>query len=274
MGSEMCIRDRYENKRTIVYHRHDEPRALIAFTNPTIQNIQDVTLSKESIVDSPFGEVGTGTVVVPKGVNVVQTVSHTFSKTQTLDEAVKAGVEVGVKAGVEAEYAGIKGSIEVSAKLYAEYSRQWGNSETHHDTVSRTLTFSEEGRYCYEASRSRQKVSRVLTGQIEFDYGIALIDERGSDPRAGGASPRHIHIDLGSFSHLLRLISGASPQHREIQHQDGSTRLIPVHLWGEFTDRPETPETVEAIKNIPAGTVSVEVMHDKVSNETIDVRRT
>ena len=95
----------------------------------------------------------------------------------------------------------------MSAKLTAEYSRQWGSSEVYTNTVSRhiELPADYEGEVVYEAIRSVDRVQRKISAMSNMDYKIEFIS---------GPKPEPVHWTWETLDEFLLVAGGlASTTH-------------------------------------------------------------
>ena len=179
----------------------------IFFDTPRLTDVETVDFGEETPIHKDVIERFTEPIEKIKGIGYEDTIQHTFSKTTSLQEAFKVGAELAVKTYFKGSYAGIEGGAEVSAKLTAEYSRQWGNTETQSDTVTRHISLPEdfEGKVNYEAVRSVDKVQRKITADSNLDYKIEFVS---------GPKPEPVHWIWEGLDEFLQVIQGrASTTH-------------------------------------------------------------
>ena len=158
-------------------HDGESNYALIFFQEPKLKKIKEVDWGKYNPVQKDIIERATSSIEKIKGVDYKQAVEHTFTKTTSMAEAFKIGAEVAVKAWFKGSYAGVEGGAEISAKLTAEYNRQWGTEETHTDTVRQEIELPPdiEGTINYEAVRSIDKMERHIKATSNIDYLISFV---------------------------------------------------------------------------------------------------
>ena len=151
--------------------RERENFALLFFRNPKLTDVQTVDFGEEIPIEKNIVERFSEPIEKVKGIAYEDTIEHTFTKTTSLQEAFKVGAELAVKAYFKASYSGVEGGAEVSAKLTAEYSRQWGESETTTNRVERHISLPEdyEGKVVYEAIRSFDHVCLLYTSPSPRD---------------------------------------------------------------------------------------------------------
>lgn len=166
---------------TFSYRMKDVEPCAIQFRDSKLTDIKSLKLGKPIVVSSKDPEYYGGSVNNPTDVSVKKEVSHTFSKTISEQQGVKAGAEASVK--VSANFEGIGG--EVAAKIYAEYQKQWGTSETTTDTVSEEWTFPPHTSVEYEAVREVDNMKRKVWAHADFTYFVRLIaGPKGTPPQA------------------------------------------------------------------------------------------
>lgn len=156
---------------------NDSEFATLFFHEPKFTDTVNIDLGEEKHLEQDVIERYKSSITKIKGVEYDDKIQHTFSKTKTLQEAFKVAAEAAIKTSFEAGAEGVKAGAEVSLKISAEYSRQWGESETHTDTVERTLVLPAdfEGDIEYEAIRSLDKVERTVKVTANADYRIGFV---------------------------------------------------------------------------------------------------
>ena len=249
----------------INYWRRSSPHAVLVFWRPTLTDIKEVDWGEPITLERNVVERYSSTLRIEKAVHYTDTISHTFSKTRSLLEAAKVGAEVAIKAGLEAEYAGVKGSLEVSAKITAEYSRQWGTTEVQSDTVTRNLDVQGPISLDYEAVRSLDKMQRQITSRADFSYSIGLIDETGA-----GVNPPRIYLVWQSWEEFLAVVNRLAPHYRTVGPQ-GRERVEETPLYREFMDQPLSAEEITELTKPSDAEVSFLVEYDNVVSQDIKI---
>ena len=189
----------------VTYRRTNVREAVLVFRNITSVHTVEVQRSGPTVVESDILERWEYDLDIPAGVDESQTVSHTFSKRQTLSQLVKAGAEAQVK-GTFSE-GGI--GAEISAKIYAEYQRQWGDDQAEDDTVSNTINVKGPMVLRMEAVRSCDRERWDITATGDLDHSVELIDERL--PRGPEYGPVYHLADM--YRNLLDTMQGRGPRH-------------------------------------------------------------
>ena len=256
--SDEELMSRLDTPNHITYWRKSAPLAKIGLFNIEISGTEGVTRSEPTIIGEDVIDRFSGVVHTPEGVSYKQTLTHQFKEITTLSQAVKAGAELSAKATVSAEYAGIKGSLEVAAKLYAEYNRQWGSSEEMTDTVERTIEVEGGKSVRYEAVRRRTKEERTITGKPKMSYNIAFLDERSVNGNEGEFQlPRFLNIHWSSFDEFVAVGEGLASAE--------------VPLYQEFQDGPLNDEEVQTLKDTSTGEISYTAKYDNVISQEINI---
>ena len=235
-------------------HDNHDPNsdfATIFFGDPTPTEIERLDWGEEVPVEKDVVERYKSSITKIKGVEYDDKITHTFAKTKSLQEAFKLGAEIAIKAGFS--YSGV--SAEVSAKLTAEYSRQWGESTTQTDTVERTLILPAdfEGDVDYEAVRSIDKVQREVKAIGSMEYNISFV----SGPVIPPANHPYYKYDWLSLKEFIGVGRGfASTEHA---------------MYHEFINYLLTPGEVYELHE--SGRQSVEFMldYDKVNSQEIKI---
>ena len=151
---------------------HDN--AALRMVNLRMTSVEEEKRSDPTAIRTNVVERFRQIVHFAKPVKETQVVSHTFSRTVSEAEAAKKAWEVAAKAALSVEYAGIKGSLEVSGKYGEELSRQVSASETRSDTESKTLEIQGPIDLEYEAYRSLDRERRAVTARCDFDFDLYL----------------------------------------------------------------------------------------------------
>ena len=149
----------------------------IFFRGPQLKEIEKVDWGEYNTVEKDVVERYSEKIQKIPGVAYKDTITHTFTKAHTMQEAFKVGAEVAVKAYFEGSGGGVKGGVEIAAKLNTEYSKQWGEAETHTDTVERSIELPADfkGDVTFEAVRSVDKMERTVTAKSNMDYEISFV---------------------------------------------------------------------------------------------------
>lgn len=266
------LRETPSGEKFVQYWRKvtpEYPRAVISFDNINLKDVVSVKVGEKIVTRNELGgqtenndereERFEGKVVVPEGVEYKQDISHTFQKTTSLSEAVKLGAEAAVKATVKAEYEGIGGSLELAAKITAEYDKTMGEGETVSDTITRTLDFTKPGTYTYEAVRTIEDFEREITATTNFDHGVHFLDERAEDGSERRDEPRFIDYGWRSLEDFLAVAQGLAPNNEAMYH------AFQAHRANE--------EEVGEIKHNGYGTVSYIAHYNSVKHQDITIKK-
>ena len=234
----------------------DPDFACLFFFDPKLTDIKRVDWGEPVSVQKDVIERYTAKIDKIKGVAYDDTLTHEFSKTTTLQQAFKIGAELAIKAFFKASYSGVEGGAEVSAKLTAEYSRQWGESETHTDTVSRHLALPAafDTPITYEAIRSVDKMQRQITATANMDYQVSFV----SGPNIAPEFHPYFEHNWGSVAELISVGKGFAAADKA--------------MYGEFMDLKLASDEIQQIQKLGEQTVEFQVDYDNVNSQEIHIR--
>ena len=242
----------------VAYWRVAKPQAVLVFRDPVMNDMKNVDWGEEQVVQSNVVEKYSNKILFEKEIDYKEEISHTFSKTRTLLEQAKVAAEEAVRGLASVEESGIKVELEVSVKLQEEYSRQWGETDTQSDTVTRDVEIKGPIALTYEATREIDKTQRLITAQTDFSHDVELIDETGA-----GEAPPLIHIFWRSWPEFLAVAKGLAPSH----HEDGQ----PTGLYRGFMDNPLSDSELEELEQPTKGNISFLAEYDNVIRQDIKV---
>lgn len=255
------LRDDGRGGKFVKFWRKEKPLAGMDFWNITLKDTVKVSLGEkiETKDDKEREERYQGKVVVPEGVEYKQDISHTFQKTTSLSEAVKFGAEIAVAVKATAEYSGIGGSVELAAKISAEYDKNMGETKTVSDTITRTLDFTEPGVYTWEALRTVEDLEREITATTSFEHSIHFFDERDIDGGDDPHKPRFLSYEWRSLEEFISAACGLAPSN--------------VALYHAFKDTKPEREEMEKMRNSGFGTISYIAHYENVNNQDITIKK-
>ena len=235
--------------------REGDNFALLFFRNPKLTDVSTVNFGDEIPVEKNIVERFSEPIEKVKGIAYEDTVEHTFTKTTSLQEAFKVGAELAVKAYFKASYSGVEGGAEVSAKLTAEYSRQWGESETTTNRVERHISLPEdyEGKVVYEAIRSIDKVQRQVTATSNLEYEVSFV----SGPTIPPENHPLIEANWESLDEFLSIAKGYAAADKALYH--------------EFINNAITAGEVQAIQDAGKQSIEFLVDYDHVQTQEINI---
>ena len=235
----------------------DPDFAVLFFHEPRLTDIKKIDWGEAISVEKDVIERYVGKIDKIKGVGYDETITHTFQEVITLLQAFKIGAEIAVKAFFEASYAGVKGGAEISAKLSAEYSRQWGDEKTHTDTASRHLTllpeFDEDLEY--EAVRSIDKEQRHIKATATMDYHISFV----SGPNIAPEFHPYYEQNWGSIEEFISVGKGWAAADKA--------------MYGEFMDLKLAPDEIEKVQVLGEQSVEFETNYQNVNSQEIHIRK-
>lgn len=197
----------------IAYWRREHPHAKLDFWNPVLTDIVKMERGDPKILQENAVERFVDDLEIPEGTTFNDVISYTFSKTTTLSQALKIGMEATTKLTAGASVSGVNVSAEVGLKIYGEYSRQWGESETRSNTESKTLSVVGPKSLTYEAIRSLNKESVHIKALSDMSFGIHFLD----DTHAGGPTPPDWEFGA-DWSEFLKATQGLASSENEFYH--------------------------------------------------------
>lgn len=234
----------------------DPEFAVLFFHEPRLTDIKKVDWGEAISVEKDVIERYIGKIDKVEGVAYDETITHTFQEIITLLQAFKIGAELAIKAFFEASYAGVKGGAEISAKLSAEYSRQWGEEKTHTDTASRHLLLPEEYNKDleYEAIRSIDKEQRHIKATATMDYNISFV----SGPNIAPEFHPYYEQNWGSVGEFIAVGKGFAAADKA--------------MYAEFMDLNLTPDEIAQIEALGEQSVEFEANYQNVNSQEIHIR--
>ena len=208
------------------YQRPGYPQAVLVFDAPVMHDIKKVDWGEPVVVESNVVERYTGHFQNDTDAIYDESVEHTFSATRSLLDAAKVGAELEIKASLSADYAGVKGGLEVSEKITAEYSHQWGEQSTHSDTITRSLHIPAHTRVDFEVVRSVDKTQRQISARTDFEFSrVGFIDETGA-----GERPPSIFLNWASWTEFLAVGQGLADTSKALYREFINDRLTEAEL--------------------------------------------
>ena len=234
---------------TVEYKRKNRPNARIVLKQIQITDLSQMDWGHPVVVETDIKEQYNDTIRVDAGAEFDSTVSHTFSKTKTLEEAFKVGLELELKTKVgyapAYETGGVHGDVEFNVKATAEYGKRWGENETTTDTVSRHAVIKGPFIGSYQAIRSVDKMSRTIKTKPLFEFIIEVWD---------GSNKLHV---WNTFAELLQVLRGEAPTDRA--------------LGKEFWEKPISSAEYRSINNYhpPEQEIEFNALYDNVVSQKI-----
>ncbi len=251
----------------LVYKRQSIPMAVLVFRNPEIVDATEVDWGNAE-VRSTDRQVERGSTFSAKPVEVVEKVSHTWSKTKSLLEQVNAGLEAGIKAGAEV---GAQGGIhgitakvyaEIYAKISADYGRKWGEESTESRTSERTVTYQGPGKLDFEFSRSISSLVRTIRTSCDYTHSVELIDERqGIKPDNRPA----IQEICDTWNEFKSVVQGFAPRSKHVTVDD-KTVVVDTGFYSEFITNPIRGDAFEALTKPVDAVVELVVPYERATS--------
>ena len=261
----------------LTFHRPKIDKAVLVFRNPRMAGMRQVDWGEPIVLEANVASKFSSYMLLDQPIEYNKKISHTFSKTRTLDEQLKAGLEVALKAGVEAGSSGgihgitAKVYAEISAKMYAEYQRQWGSSTTQSRTVedSFKMLVTPEGlndgpiKINYEAERTLNVEQRTIRADCDYEHSVELIDETGA-----GENPPRIQLVCPSWAAFRNVAQGFAP----MDYETGDERVLQrTAFYDEFIHNPLRGEALETISSPAKGAIELLVEYDNVLKQNIQI---
>lgn len=211
----------YPEATTCVYTRPSHPNAKIVLKNIQMSGLANSQWGKPVVVQSDQKERYVREIDIDKGVDYDDTLTHTFSKTTTLEEAAKVGMELEIKTHF-GYAAGVAGGgffeAEINAKISAEYSRKWGSSETTTDTVQSHIHLAGPYKGTWVAERSLDKLQMTLRTTPQFEYQTLIYS---------GDTLLH---QWDSLQDIYQVLKGEAPNNVALGKEYRSTPLADVEF--------------------------------------------
>ena len=230
-------------------HVSGEEYAAITFIDPILSEINEVDWGEAITIETDVIERYADIIKNATDASYDENVSHTFSKTKSLEEGFKLGAELAIKTTAGVEYSGVKAGVEVSAKLSAEYNRQWGEETTTTDVITRQLHVPAHTNIEFEAVRSVDKQQRHIKAQCNFNYTIQFVSAPGSPPA--------VFYKWNSVDEFIAVAKGFASRQK-----DG---------YDLFIDYPLSEDTINKIKQPSPKTVEWIVDYDNVQSQRINI---
>ena len=227
------------------------PMCAIIFRDPVLTEVQNLELGKPRVISSKEPEIYSDSIENDTDASFEEEVSKTLSKTVSLQEGIKAGAEASAKASLS--FDGIGG--EIAAKVYAEYQRQWGESTTQSNTVSRKITVPPHTSINYEVIREVDNMQRQVKAYADFTYFIRIIS--GPDGTPPHAMPPPI-IDWMQWETLYTVMIGEAP--------------VNTPLYGVFKDRPLTKKERRRLDADNHHNVEFTADYENVKRQSITIK--
>ena len=257
--------------RLLTFHRPGVPMAILVFRNPQMVGMRHVDWGDPVVLEANITERHASHVVLDKAVRYKEMLEHELSEVQTLWQQVTAGLEatlkIGGEVGTEGGIHGVTAKVyaELTARIYGEYQRNWGNSKTESTKASREIEVEGPIRIDYEAVRSRNREQRTIRADCDYEHTVELIDETGA-----GERPPKIQLVCPSWGAFRQVIQGFAPRHDEIEYEDGR-RLVETAFYDEFINNPIRDEALEQLSAPAKGAIELLVEYDNVIAQDIKV---
>ena len=237
-----------EDADTLRYWRASDPKAQLHMGFLTMVDIKEEERSEPTIIQSNVEERFQDVIDFEKPVHYKETIRHKFSKTISEAESAKAAWEVAAKAALSIEYAGIKGSLEVTGKYGEELARSIAESSTTEDEVTKEVEFEGPIQFTYEAYRSLDRVQRTIRARCDFDFKLYF---QYADPQGFAMEWQSFR---GEFIPVVK-------------------RIAPESTWGynPFMDRPVSDEDIAKLLVAPDSIIEFLTPYDRINRRHINV---
>ena len=234
------------------------PRATMRFAGIQLTDTIGLKIGDPVILHKDVIERYEDSIEIGKdGVDYQEEISHTFSKTTTLDQAVKVGAELAVKTSAGVDMEGVKAGVEVSAKITAEYNRQWGSSETQSDTVTRKIDVQGKNKIDYVAERSKDVEQREIVANSGITHDILLIDERDQNGGNSTDGQRLINKDWSSVEEFIEVVEALAPSNKTMYKEFINNPIVIEDKYPDITNKPETVRYMVTYDNVTREDITI-----------------
>ena len=230
------------NDLLVYSRRNTNTFADIFFRVPKITEPKKIEWGEENVVESNIIEQHTDTYHKKAGIEYNEDITHTFSEITTMEKAFEFAAEQSIRAYFEASYEGIKGGVELQAKLNEKYSEKWGTQTTHTDTISKHLDLPVdfEGDLHYKAVRSTDHVQRRVVTTCNFEYEVGFVSGPVIPP---DNKPLILH-DWASLEEFISVATGYASSEKPMYD---IFIQYPINQYEENVIRESGEQTVEML---------------------------
>ena len=260
------------------FRRPREEHAVLVFRNPRMTGMRHVDWGHPVILEADIIDRYSSHILLDKPVKYKEVIEYEFSKTRNLAQQIMAGLEatlkVGGEVGTEGGIHGVTAKVyaELSARIYGEYQRQWGESVTTTNKASREIEVEGPIRIDYEAVRSRNREQRTIRADCDYEHTVELIDERQGIQPDNRPAIQEIVDSWGEFRNVLQ---GFAPRHKLIERTDPDgnkfKESLNVGFYEEFIRNPIRGEALESLSKPAEGAIELLVDYDNVLSQDIKI---
>lgn len=237
---------------TIEYTLKRDKSKKIRLSNLQISPSDVIDWGKPVVIEKEVKEHHTQNISISDAVETEQTISHTFSKTTSLQEAAEVGAKLWIEGHVEykaGQAGGVEGGAKFGAEVSASYTRTWGSQETTSDTIEEKINIQGPFTGYADITRSVQKIQRTISTKPNFEFQLELLKDD------------EVLYKWNSFEEILQVLRGSASTDKPLaKHfsQDGK-ELVDIEL--------------RSINNYIMRDIKWDVIYDDVVNQDIVIKR-
>ncbi|MCY4668556.1 MAG: hypothetical protein OXC29_11265, partial [Rhodococcus sp.] len=154
----------------IEWHRHSNPAASMTFGFLKVRGISAQAAGVDRVIASDVIERHEDYFRFDKPVKYTRMLSHTFTKTASVEEATEQAWKVAAKASLSLAYGGVTGAVEASAEYGQKLARKTAESGTTSDTVTTTVELQGPVEVRWVAERSTDTLLRDWEAVPDLDF--------------------------------------------------------------------------------------------------------
>ena len=167
---------------TIEWNReHYSPdHAGMTFGFLSARGINSEPVGTDRVIASNVIERKEDLIVFKKAIEYEETISHTFSRTRTVEEATEEAWEVSAKASLTLAYGGVTGLLEAAAKYGQKLNRKTTDTETVQDTVTKRIKVVGPVEIRWVAERSTDTLLREYDAVPDLDFKLYFVTDNSA----------------------------------------------------------------------------------------------
>lgn len=242
---------------TVRFWRAVNPNAVLIFGFLRVVDIDGNPTGEDKIVSSDVIERHERLIQFDKPIKYTETVSHTFSRTQTVEEAAKEAWEVGAKASLSLAYGGVTGAFEASAKYGQELAHKASLSETTSDTISKTFELQGPVTARIVAERSTDTIVRDYEASPNIEAKLYFQDH--TEGHSGARAYEWTDIETFALA-----AAGESPVDTDYSRFASSSPSYEL-----FAKRPVADVDIEALRAPLAEPVQFQARYQTVNRQSL-----
>ena len=239
--------------KTVVFSRADNGYSRMVFANITPKDLLHLNFSSPQVLKSEQIDANAEQVDNIKGsAPIKETYEGTFAASETAEQSISAGASLSI--GATFKEGGDASPVSAEQTMTAEVHSEWSKTTDKESEVSRTVSYEEEVQpgdaIEIFATRSVDKVKRIITGTGDFSYTIQV----GKWRHGNWERPRHTVGTVGwdSLDDLILTCQGNAPDN--------------YNLSGSFKKRPPEAEAMHWLVAPLIAPFRQEIIYDDVTN--------